>query len=306
MNILKKNYQMKLENAYEALFVERDLKRHPKYDEYLYEWSIIWLNQMKKIIDFSNIHDLNSMQIEFLAKNPNLHPQLFLDEIISQKIQLHWLLSYNPSMTMDFWNELKSDKYKNYHHIFDFSHDIHIFHLQQKRLKVRYNENFEDYDTLIEKIYEKKMSEFPCVNIDFVNSHPPDTFCHFLLAQNPIITFDDMNKNPQYRWHTTICYDPDWDEEDCKFNSLILNPNITFNVLQKIKDNKFTINYQEENIIIPYSKYNRYRIFENTFTLIRVQFILQKIILCNEERKKMLKELIIEAWRPERFEEWCL
>ncbi len=306
MNIFKKKYPMILKNAYEALLIEKDLKQHPKYDEYLYEWSLYWFNQMKKIINFSNIHDLNSMQIEFLAENPNLHPQLFLDEIISQKSHLQWLLSYNPCMTMDFWDELKSDKYKKYHHIFDFSHDIRIFHLQQKKLKIRYDENFEDYDTLIHKIYEKKMSEFPCVNIDFVNSHPPDTFCHFLLAQNPIITFDDMNQNPQYRWHTTVCYDPDWDEEDCKFNSLILNPNMTFNILQKIKDNQFSINYQGENIIIPYSKYNRYRILENTFTLIRVQFILQKIIFCNEEKKKMLEELVEKAWSIDRYQDWCL
>lgn len=302
MNILKKNRKMRLENAYEALFLERDLKRHPLYDGFLLEWSRIWFSTMKKMLKITNIYDLNDFQIQFLIKNSNLHPKLFLEEILSMNSKYSWLLSYNPNMTMEFWDELKTDKFKKYHHIFDFKHDIYIFQQQQKRCEWKNQKIYGKYEDICDLDYIKRLSEYGCVTMELVKTSSPDTFDTFGLACNPSITFEEMEKYPEYSWHTTECFDPDFEVEDCKFNALILNPNMTFDLLQKIIDNKFSIN----SIQIPFNKYNRYRIWENQFTWIRVEYILQKIILCYEERKKMLKELIIEAWRPERFEKWCL
>ncbi len=294
-------------NAFEALILEKELKKDPKYMDFLYEWSILWFKNMKSILNIDNISTLDSLQISFLAKNPNMHPIFLFEKVIIPHKNNAWLLSYNPNMTHDLWVDLQCEKkYRKYNHYFDFPHDFYIFTLQQERFEEYYLEMLDDYDTLVKKKYLKMMSEFPCVNIEFANSQPIYTFCHFLLAQNPIITFEDMSENPQYQWHTTCSFDPDWEEEDCKFNALILNPNITFDLLKKMKKCEFFTMYQGEKKIITLNEYNQFRLWQNSFTLIRVQFIQQKIILWNEERKNMLKELVMKAWDIDRYQDWCI
>ena len=47
-------------------------------------------------------------------------------------------------------------------------------------------------------------------------------------------------------------------------------------------------------------------IFDNTFTLERVNFIHNRMKTYRNLQKKLFRELIEKTWHPKRFFDWCL